>query len=84
MLFKKLQAAFKKIRGLIAEITVLHRYDPGKNTRVKCDASHSELGACLERETDTGLWVPISFASHFLNSVEVKYSMNKLELLSVV
>ena len=32
---------------------------------------HRGLGAYLELETDTGLWVPISFASRFLNSAEL-------------
>ena len=31
----------------------------------------SGLGAYLELETDTDLWVPISFASRFLNSAEL-------------
>ena len=78
------EAAFQKILELVAEITDLYHYDPAKRTRVKCDASHSALGACLEQETEEGLWVPISFASRFLNTAELKYSTNELELLAVV
>ena len=69
---------------LVAEITEMYHYDPAKRTRVKCDASHSGFGACLEQETEKGLWVPISFASRFLNTAELKYSTNELELLAVV
>ena len=51
---------------------------------MKCDASHSGLGASLEQETNGGLWVSISFASRFLSSAELDYSTNELELLAVV
>ena len=37
---------------------------------MKCDASHSGLGASLEQETNGGLWVSISFASRFLSSAQ--------------
>ena len=78
------ETAFQKILDLVADITDLFHYDPAKRTRVKCDTSHSGLGACLEQEADEGLRVPISFASRFLNSTELKYSTNELELLAVV
>ena len=75
---------FPKLLDLVAETTDLFHYHPAKKKRVKCDASHSGLGACMEQETDAGLWVPILFASRFLNSSELKYSTNELELLAVV
>ena len=37
--------AFQKILDLIADIPNLYQYDASKASRVKCDASHSELGA---------------------------------------
>ena len=77
------EAAFRKFLVLIAEITGLFHHDRQRR-RVKCDASHSGLGACLEQETDAGLYVPILFASHFLNSAEFKYGTNQLELPAVV
>ena len=54
------------------------------DTRVKCDASHSGLGASLEQQKTEGEWVPIAFASRYLNIQEMKYSTNELELLAVV
>ena len=57
---------------------------PKQDTRVKCDASHSGLGATLEQKTDDNEWVPIAFASRHLNAQEKKFSTNELELLAVV
>ena len=42
------------------------------------------MGAALEQKTEEGDWIPISFASRYLNSQEKKYSTNELELLAVI
>ena len=78
------QTAFRNILQLIANITKMYHYDQGRNSRVKCDASHSGLGAALEQEIENDVWVPIAFASRFLNDQEKKYSTNELELLAIV
>ena len=75
--------AFQKILNLIANIPNLFHYDASKALRVKCDASHSGLGACLEQEVETICWASIAFASRFLNSAEIHYSTNELELLTI-
>ena len=72
------------IKTAVANITKIHYNDPKMATRVKCDASHSGLGAKLEQQTAEGDWVPIAFASRYLNIHEKKYSTNELELLAVV
>ena len=76
--------AFNDIIILIAKIPSLYRFDSSKGSRVKCDASHNGLGACLEQEVEPGVWAPTAFASRFLNNAEVKYSTNELELLAIV
>ena len=76
--------AFKEIKKAVANIALLNYYDPSKQTRVKCDASHRGLGATLDQWSNQNEWVPIAFASRSLNSQEIKYSTNKLELLAVV
>ena len=76
--------AFNAIKGAVANITKVNYYDANRQTRVKCDASHDGLGSTLEQQNDEGLWVPISFASRYLNVQEKKYSTNELELLAVV
>ena len=78
------QTAFSNILQLIANITKMYHYDQNRNSRVKCDASHSGLGAALEQEIEKDVWVPIVFASRFLNDHEKKYSTNELELLAIV
>ena len=75
---------FNAIKEAVANITKVHYYDANRETRVKCDASHDGLGATLEQQNDEGLWVPISFASRYLNAQEKKYSTNEMELLAVV
>ena len=75
---------FELIKIAVANITKIHYYDPKMATRVKCDASHSGLGATLEQQKAEGEWVPIAFASRYLNIQEKKYLTNELELLAVV
>ena len=64
---------FESIKIAVANITKIHYYDPKLATRIKCDASHSGLGASLEQRKAEGGWVPIAFASRYLNTQE-KYT----------
>ena len=75
---------FEEIKTAVARIAQIHYYDPKRDTRRKCDASHSGLGATLEQKTEDNEWVPIAFASRYLNVQEKKYSTNALELLAIV
>ena len=74
---------FQEIKTRIANATANSHYNPQLETRVKSDASRSGLGAALEQLTVDG-WKPIAFASRLLNSCEERYSVNEIELLSVV
>ena len=73
----------KEIKTRIANATEYSHCNWQLETRVKCEASRSGLGAALEQLTVDG-WKPIAFASRFLNSCEESYSVNELELLGVV
>ena len=74
---------FYAIKTQIANHTENTQYNPQFETRKKCDASRSGLGAALEQLSVNG-WKPISFASSFLNSIEERYNINEIELLGVV
>ena len=76
--------AFNDIIIMIAKIPSLYHFDSSKRSRVKSDANHYGLGACLEQEVEPGVWTPTAFASRFFNNAEIKYSTNELELLAIV
>ena len=78
------QSAFANIFQLIANITKRFHYDQNRKTRVKCEASHSGLGAALEQKVESDIWVPIAFASRLPNDQKKKYSTNELKLLAIV
>ena len=69
----KQTTAFKGLLKKFAQITQNYHYSPLRPTRLKCDASHAGLGACLEQQLPDKSWVPISFASSQLNNQEAKY-----------
>ena len=74
---------FEKSKQENVNLTENAHFDVKRNTRIKTDASHNGLRASLEQLHGND-WKTISFASHFLNPHESKYSTNKLELLGVV
>ena len=76
--------AFEEIKKAVANVAMINYYSSSRENRVKCDASHSGLGATLEQWSEQNEWVPIAFASRYLNTQEKNYSTNKLELLAVV
>ena len=75
--------SFHQIKNAIIQIIENKLFDTNRTTRVRCDASKEGLGARLEQKYDNG-WHPIAYASRFLINNEQKYSINELELLSVV
>ena len=58
--------------------------DPKSKTKITCVASHGGLDATLEQKTGEEEWVPVSFASRYLNAQEKKISSNKLEVFAVI
>ena len=61
-----------EIKTAVVNIAHINYYNPAKDTQVKCDVSHSVLGATLEQKTEEGDWMPIAYASGFLNTQEKK------------
>ena len=78
---EKHSVIFDEIKKAVANIAKINYYNPEKDTPVKCNANHSGLGATLEQKKEDGDWMPIAFASRYLNTQEEKYSTNELELL---
>ena len=68
----------------MARIAQINYYDPLKEVGLKCDASHSGLGATLEQKTDEDDWVPIAFASRYFSLQEKTCLTNELELHAVI
>ena len=74
---------FQSIKNKFANATENTHYNPHLETRLKCHASRAVIGAALEQRSPTG-WHTVAFASRFLNSNEVRYSVNELQLLGVL
>ena len=63
---------------------MLNYYNPSKETRVKCDASHSGLGDTLDQWSEKKRVGTDCICISYQNSQEKKYYINELELLAVV
>ena len=75
----KQNTSFENLNKLVSEITQNKHFDQHLETRIVTDAFLSGLGASLKQYSLEG-WLPIVYASRFLNSLEEKYSVNELEL----
>ena len=64
--------AFEDIKNAVANMATINYYNPSRETRIKCDASLSGLGATLEQNSEQNEWVPIAIASRYLNTQEKK------------
>ena len=80
---KKHTKSFPQLKTAIKQMIENKHFDTNRLKRVRCNASKEGLGACLIQKNENN-WHPIAHASRFLNTNEQKYSINELELLSVV
>ena len=78
------QAAFKKVKNLIASDQVLTHYDPRLPVRLASDASPYGIGAVLSHVYPTGEERPIAFASRTLTQAEKGYSQIDKEALAII
>ena len=65
------------MKNKVANATEITHVNPHLETRIKCDASRSGLGAALEQRSQTS-WHTVALASHFLKSNDERYSDNEL------
>ncbi|XP_070193833.1 uncharacterized protein [Littorina saxatilis] len=73
------QAAWDKIKSILASQPVLALYDPTKKIVLQVDASKYGLGAAIFQDHK-----PIAYASKSLNKTEVNYAQIEKELYAIV
>ena len=71
--------AFAKLKDLIAKETLLSFPDFNKTFHIHTDASKLQLGACISQEGK-----PLAFYSRKLKKEQCNYTVQELELLSIV
>lgn len=71
--------SLERVKQVLTRAPVLKFFDPQKKTVLQCDASMSELGACLLQDGH-----PVVYASRALTPTEVNYAQIEKELLSIV
>ncbi|KAK3733980.1 hypothetical protein QZH41_001130 [Actinostola sp. cb2023] len=64
------QSAFKKIKELMSEDTLLEHYDANAEIVLECDASSTGVGAVLKQRTSSDKLKPVVFASRRLTAAE--------------
>jgi len=70
--------SFNDIKELIAQVTVLHMYDPKLQLEIQCDASQDAIGCCLMQNKK-----PLSYFSRSLSDTEKSWAQIEKEFLAV-
>jgi hypothetical protein len=73
------QRAFNHVKATIARVVVLAYPDYSKVFEIYNDASSKQLGAVITQE-----YRPIAFFNWKLSTMQLKYSVTKIELLAIV
>ncbi|XP_064479987.1 uncharacterized protein LOC135393503 [Ornithodoros turicata] len=73
--------AFRTVKGLLADTTMLGHPHPSAPTSIMVDASNVAIGAVLQQHVNSA-WVPLAFFSKVLNSTQWQYSTFGRELLA--
>ncbi len=72
-------AAFGRVKQLIASAPVLRFFDPAKPVLIQTDASSTGLGSCLLQDEQ-----PVAYVSRALTGPETRYAQIEKELLAIV
>ncbi|XP_033733598.1 uncharacterized protein K02A2.6-like [Pecten maximus] len=81
---KECDAAFRRVKEVVASEQVLTHFDPSKKVQLATDASPYGLGAVLSHMMEDGSERPIAFASRSLSKSERNYSQIDKEALGIV
>lgn len=76
--------AFRQIKELLSEETLLAHYNPEAELILTCDASPFGLGSVLQQKNANGSIQPIAFVSRTLSKPERNYAQIEREALSIV
>ena len=79
----KEEGAFEQIKNLLMNAPIMAYFTKDAKTRLVTDASPVGLGAVLEQQQEDGLYRPVCYASHKLNSVKKRYFQFEREALAV-
>ena len=79
----KEEEAFEQIKNLLTNAPVMAYFTKDAKTRLVTDASPVGLGAVLEQQQEDGLYRPVYYASHKLNSVDKRYSQFERDTLTL-
>ena len=78
------EAAFARVKKLIASDIVLTHYDPSLPINIECDASAYGIGAVMTHVMPDGSERPVLFTSRSLTKTERNYSQLDKEALSII
>ena len=80
---KDQQAAFNKLKQVIAKDVTLAFPNFDLPFKLSCDASRNGLGGWLEQVQPNGKYRPIAFASKKTSNAERQYPVHKIEFLAL-
>ena len=80
---KDQQAAFNKLKQVIAKDVTLAFPNFNLPFKLSCDASRNGLGGWLEQVQPNGKYRPIAFASRKTSNAERQYPVHKIEFLAL-
>ena len=77
------KTAFENLKKALLSGLSLFQVEPDQPFQIRCDASHTAIGAVLEQERDQK-WVPVCFFSRKLTPSQCNWSPREKETYAVV
>lgn len=78
------ERAFERLKAALCEATSLGTPDPSKPFWLHADASAFAAGVCLSQRNESGVEVPIAFASHRFSPTQSRWSTIEREAFAVI